>query len=260
MSWMDEKKVDVQIRIPGHWNTPGEFDASLSDGYRLDGNGNDLWLWLPDGGRAKLRAGDADPSFFRMWLQSCTREPTETEIAGVKSHATCIYMSMPAGNLRRSREVIQAAAEIVRAGGYGTFVDNSGIAHGALDWLDLADDCGEDGGGPFWAFVSTFGDPASLWTHGMQVLGYRDATMQRTGNDGADDFTVRNFLGYAYRSGRRISDGDEIGNDSGPSHVVRLIDDTVVEAEHPLHNPFGRYRLEPIGTKQPDEPASDASA
>jgi hypothetical protein len=250
MSWMDEKKVDVTIRVPGHWEEPRELLESLSEGYRLDGNGYDLWLWLPDGGRASLRAAPPDEQFFKMWLEGCTREPTETEIAGVQSYATSVHLTMPGGNLRRAREAIAVAAELIRAGGYGVFVDNSGIAHGALDWLDLADDCGEDGGGPFWAFVNTYGDDDTLWTHGMHVLGYRDADMPRSGRDpraeAKDDFAIRNFLGYAYRSGKRISDGEGVGDELGPTHVVRLVDDTRVEAPHAMHNPFGRFVLESV--------------
>lgn len=246
MSWMDEKPVDVTVRVPGHWDEPREFAESLSEGYRFDGSGHDLWLWLPDGGRASLRASEADKDFFRIWSGGCTREPTATEIAGVQSYSTNISVTMPGGNLRRARDIVQVVAEVIRAGGYGAFVDNSGIAHGALDWLDLADDCGDDGGGPFWAFINTYGDENTLWTHGMHVLGHRDAEMPRTGNDERDDFTVRNFLAYVYRSGRRVDEGDNVGDMNSPTHRVHLVDDTRVEAPHPMHNPLGRFVLEPL--------------
>lgn len=247
MSWMDEKKVDVTIRVPGFWDTPRQFANSLSDGYRLDGNGYDLWLWLPDGGRASLRATERDEGFFDVWLSGCTRQPTETEIAGVQNYRTNLLLTMPGGSLRRARELLKVSAELIRAGGFGAFIDNSGIAHGALDWLDLADGADdEDGGGVFWAFVNTYGDPAELWTHGMHVLGHRDAVMPRTGDDRKDDFTVRNFLAYAYRSGARINDGDPVGNDLGPSHTVRLIEDARVKPGHAMHNPWGRFQLEPL--------------
>jgi hypothetical protein len=250
MSWMDEKKIDVTVRVPGHWEEPKDFADSLPEGFRFDGNGHDLWLWFPDGGRAALRAMPPDDKFFDIWLNACTRAPSDTEIAGVQSYATLMCLTMPGGNLRRAREIVQAVAELIRAGGYGAFVDNSGLAHGALDWLDLADDCGDDGGGPFWAFVSTFGDDTNLWTQGMHILGFRDAVMPRTGNDDRDDFAIRNFLGYAHRSGRRVDEGDDVGDDLGPTYKVHLIDDALCPPEHPMHNPFGRYQLEPLPRAQ----------
>ncbi|MFT3786550.1 MAG: hypothetical protein QM770_10335 [Tepidisphaeraceae bacterium] len=238
--------VQITIRVPGPWETPQDLFNVLPEGFNLEGQGSEIWLTGPDGIRAALQARPRDEQFFPLWLEGCNREPTQTEVSGVKLYRHTVLLTMPGGSFDRAVQMLKAGAAILEAGGYGVFVDNSGIGHGASDWLDLTEDTGPDGGGPFWGFVNTFGDDENLWTHGMHVLGFRDAQMPRTGDDKKDDFHIRNFLAYTYRSGATIKDGDDLGDDLGPLYKVKLIDDDRIESNHPMFNPFGRYQLQPL--------------
>ena len=61
-----------------------------------------------------------------------------------------------------AKQSMAAAAAVLTAGGAGVFVDNSGITHGASDWLALLDSA--DNGGAYWAFfvVPTLGAATSV--------------------------------------------------------------------------------------------------
>lgn len=227
--------------------------AALPDGYRLGGDGESLWLETPpdaDGdapGRVPLFVHPFDPEFVRVFAGGCGRMPSERDRAGVEAHNALLCPVFPGGTAERAAAAVRHAAALIRAGGFGVFVDNSGLAHGSDDWLDLADAADdEDSGGAFWAFVNVYGAEDRLWSIGMHLFGHRDATLHdRGGDDAHDDFTLRNFLGYALRSGATIVDGHLLNDTSaGETLVASLVPDDEVPDAHPMHNPFGRYRLD----------------
>jgi len=238
--------VEIVVRVPGPWEGPGDLVARLPEGYTLSGDGESLALVTPDGARLPVNVFPADDDFLPVFAAGCTREPSDADKRGVETYRFNLCLTMPGGSLDKACTALRHTVALLDAGGHGVFVDNSGIAHGSDDWRDLANDTGLDGGGPFWAFILTFGDDEHIWTLGMHCLGLRDAIMPRTGDDRADDIEVRNFLAYSYRSGAVIEDGDVAGSPHAPMFRIRFEDDTATPPDHPMHNPFGRYRLVPL--------------
>ncbi|MEX0775258.1 MAG: hypothetical protein WD042_06035 [Phycisphaeraceae bacterium] len=247
---------EIVVRVPGPWLGPDDFDSRLPMGYKLGGDDEvELWLSTPDGQRLGVTIFPADDEFLEIFATSCKREPCDADKRGVETYRFNICLTMPGGSFTCAAAALRHTAALLDAGGHGVFVDNSGIAHGSNDWRDLAGDSEPDGGGPFWAFLVTAGSTKEVWTTGMHCLGYRDAIMPRTGDDRLDDFQIRNFLAYSYRSGAVIEEGHVagamLGGDSAhaqnvtPMFRIHLEDDTIVPAGHPMHNPYGRYRLAP---------------
>jgi len=237
----------VTLRIPGHWPAPEAFADALPDHCAVDGD----QLVLNDGSRFDLGACPADDEFFDIFITGCTRKPSDEEIAGVRDYTVNVLITGEGGSIEAAGRMLRAGAAALVAGGFGVFVDNSAIAHGRDDWLDLAADETDDGGGAFWGFVMVFGDARRVWSRGMAVLGYRDASMPRSDDEEMDDLLLRNFLAYAYRSGRTIHDGDLLTQ--GPLGDLRahLARDTKAPVGSPLHNPYGLYRLETPDTRAP---------
>lgn len=236
----------IDVRVPGPWLGPDDFDSRLPGGYTLSGDGEQHWLRTPDDQQLDLNVFPADDEFPGLFAGGCTREPSEADMRGVEHYRFNVCLSMPGGSFHRACAALRHTVALLDAGGHGVFVDNSGIAHGSDHWRDLANDTGDDGGGPFWAFLLTAGSKTEVWTIGMHCLGYRDAIMLRTGHDEFDDFQLRNFLAYSYRSGAVIHDGDAAGSEQAPMFHIHLEQDTLVPHDHPMHNPYGRYRLVPI--------------
>ena len=251
---------EVTLRIPGDWDGPAALAEALPEGVEI---GEEQRLVLPHGGSVEINALPADDEFLQVFASGCTREPTDEEKRGVENYAVNVCLTGPGGSFEAAERMVEAGAAILRAGGYGVFVDNSGIAHGRQDWLDLtggiehrrAQDGGEalnenDDGEAFWAFVMIYGDEQNVWSRGMQVMGCRDGVLPRSGDDEFDHFYLRNFLSYTYRSPKPVVDGDVmvdlVGEDPVPRFVARQAPDAYVPAESAMHNPYGLWRLEPI--------------
>ena len=167
----------------------------------------------------------------------------------IASHAVKVHVSGPGGSADAARAVMDAATALVRAGGYGVMVDNSGNAHGVDDWLALAGDT--QPGGLYWAYVSVTGARDEFFSAGMHCLGFRDAEILDPERLGAPDrnavgFLLHNFLGYVYQSGIPVIDGDALGDEESAMFCARAHPCTRFRAGSPSHNPYGVWRLEPI--------------
>ncbi len=124
------------------------------------------------------------------------------------------------------------------------FVDNCGSTHSPQDWLELAGDDGD--GGVYWALVHLAGGPEAMFSIGMHCLGCRDVELPNPPDPGRGMYVLHNFLGYSYRSGVTLADGDPIRSEEGPSHRLRAVACERFPAGTPFHNPYGVWVLEPF--------------
>jgi hypothetical protein len=143
---------------------------------------------------------------------------------------------------------MEGVAAVLSAGGAGVFVDNSGIAHGATDWLTLLDSA--DNGGLYWAFVMAVQSDAELYSMGMHVLGCRDAIIPRTDDHERDYRTLHSFLGYTAFSGAAIRDGDVVSDPVLPTFRAHAEPDDRTPTNAPMFNPYGRWRLVPVDVER----------
>jgi hypothetical protein len=136
-----------------------------------------------------------------------------------------------------------AAAAVIAAGGAGVFVDNSGVSHGATDWLALHNSA--DDGGVYWAFISEVQNETEVFSVGMHVLGFRDAIIPANGNREYDHRTLHSFLGYTAFSGKTLQEGEVVGDTVLPTFCVHSEPHDRVPETAPMFNPFGQWRLVP---------------
>jgi hypothetical protein len=231
---------EVTLRIPGAWSEPAEFFENLPSGCRCTEDG----LVLADGTEFELHALAADDDFPRIFAGSCSKLPTESEREQVESYKVNICLVGRGGSIDAAKRIMEAAAAVLAAGGAGVFVDNSGIAHGATDWLKLFD--GADDGGVYWAFISAVRSEEEIYSRGMHVLGFRDAVIPSTGNAEYDSRTLHSFLGYTAFSGATIQEGEIFGDAVLPTFQAYAEADDRVPAEAPMFNPYGQWRLVPV--------------
>ena len=235
---------EVILRIPGQWSGTDELEEMLPKGCRFDEEG----LHLPDGPTLEFKAMPSDNEFPEVFTSACRKPPSDEELQKVKNYKVNFCLAGPGGSLDAAKHMLKAGAAIVHTGGAGVFVDNSAMAHGRSDWLELAGD--EEVGGVFWAFVATVGGSVELWSLGMHVLGFRDAIIPRTGDDEADHFALNNFLGYLCESEQTIVEGDLLGDEETALYRVRNEPAERFPPGSPLHNPYGLWRLEPVEDEQ----------
>ena len=233
--------VQTTLRIPGAWSHPSELLDRLPAGFRV----SDDSLVLPDGAEIELVAIPPDEQFAEIFKASCRRPATDEELATISRYTVNVALSGPGGSLAAARTMMQAGAAIVRAGGAGVFIDNSGLAHGGDDWIAMADDGSSDA--LSFAFVSIFsgGDETrttgEIATMGMHVLGFPDLVMRRADGDAE---TIVEVIRYVAAGEKPIGDGHLLADDRGsPRFRVATISGDERTAGSPMSNPFGRLRL-----------------
>ena len=235
---------EVTMRIPGGWERPEEFFENLPRGCRCTANG----IALADGSEFELNALPADEDFPRIFASSCPKLPTDRECEQVENYKVNICLTGRGGSIDAAKRLMEAVAAVMAAGGVGVFVDNSGIAHGATDWLKLCDSA--DDGGVYWAFVMAVRSEQEVYSMGMHILGLRDAIIPSTGNAEYDSRTLHSFLGFAAYSGDALKDGEMVGDAMLPTFQLYSQADDRSPATAPMFNPYGRWRLERIDSER----------
>lgn len=231
----------VTLRIPGLWAHPKELIDRLPAGCRLTPEA----FFLPDGTRIEFGAMPADGQFAQIFRTSCRKPATEDELAVVDGYAVNVLLSGPGGSPQAARTMMLAGAAIVRAGGAGVFIDNSAVAHGGRNWLEMTEDAGPDA--LSFAFVAVVRGKTEAYTVGMHVLGLRDVVMKRSDAE-ADDFGIIDVLRYMTQSETPIGDRHLLADLNGPRFQAFTLAETAQElVGSPMYNPFGRLKLVSVG-------------
>jgi hypothetical protein len=228
--------VMIDLRIPGKWSHPKELIERLPAGCRLTPEA----LMLPDGTQVQFGAMAADDQFAQIFRSSCRQPALPDELATVDGYTVNVLLSAPGGSTEAARAMMRAGAAIVRAGGAGVFIDNSALAHGGQNWLEMTEDGGPDA--LSFAFVGIIRGQADVWTMGMHVLGLRDLVMKRADVE-EDGFDIIEVIRYLARAEKPIDDGHVIADLNGPRFQAYAQDSPAELAGSPMHNPFGRLML-----------------
>src|SRR5262245_40079532 len=228
--------VTIALRIPGSWSHPRELIERLPAGCRLTPEA----LVLPDATTIDFGAMAADDQFAEIFRSSCRQPAAADELATVDNYKVNICLMGAGGSLAAARTMMRAGAAMVRAGGAGGFIDNSALAHGGGNWLQVTDDGGPDA--LSFAFVSIVSGQAEAWTMGMHALGLRDVVMKRTDAE-KDEFGIIEVIRYMARCEKPVDDGHLLADLKGPRFQAFAQDDAKAPAGSPVHNPFGRLKI-----------------
>jgi hypothetical protein len=228
--------ITIALRIPGTWTQPQELIQRLPAGCRLTADE----LILPDATQVGFGAAAADGQFAQIFRSSCRQPATKEELATVDRYTVNVFLSGPGGSMQAARTMMQAAAVIVRAGGAGVFIDNSTLAHGGRNWLEMTDDGSPDA--LSFAFAAIIRGKTEVWTMGMHVLGLRDIVMNRADLE-VDGFDIVEVIRYLSRGEKPIDDGHVLADLGGPRFQAFVQDSPAQFARSPMHNPFGRLKL-----------------
>lgn len=228
--------LKIAFRIPGAWSHPGELLERLPEGFRLTPDD----LILPGGTQIEFVPMAPDDVFPRIFESSCRRPATDDELAVVARYTVNVGLTGPGGSMEAAVTMMQAAAAIVRTGGAGVFIDNSGLAHGGGDWIHLTEDGGSEA--VSFAYTSIVRGEHEVYTMGMQVMGFPDILM-RTSDIDEQGETMIDIIRYVCGGGRPIGVGHVLADEQGPRFQVVANTDDEFDADSPMHNPFGRLKI-----------------
>lgn len=226
----------ITLRIPGDWAHPGELVDRLPEGFRLTPEA----LSLPDGAQVEFIPMPPDDQFPQIFRSSCRRPPADEELAIVSRYTVNVGLTGPGGSRESALTMMQAGAAIVRAGGAGVFIDNSGLAHGGGTWIELADDGSPDA--LSFAFVAIIQGRQDVYTMGMQTMGFPDLLMRRSELDEHGD-TIIEIIRYVCGGDRPIDVGHVLADEQRPRFQITGTTADDLDPDSPMHNPFGRLRI-----------------
>jgi hypothetical protein len=237
-SSMNQHDADVRIilRIPGNWAHPAELLERVPDGVELTPEG----LVLPDGTELEWMPLLPDDQFPGIFRAACRADALQEELEVLDRYSVNIALTGPGGSLPSAAAMLRAGAAIIRAGGAGVFIDNSAVAHGGQDWLEMAEDGGVDA--ISYAFVNIIRGQSELSTMGMQVLGLPDLAMTSLDHP-ADTETMIEVIRYLCEADRPIGDGHVLADEDGARFRVVTTTGHAFEPGSPMHNPWGRFQL-----------------
>ena len=92
-----------------------------------------------DGDAVEVIPLPPDDEFPQVFAGACRRQLTRRDRETVERYGVNVCLAGPGGSLRAAIRMLRAGAAVVRAGGAGVFVDNSGRAHPSRDWLEFAE-------------------------------------------------------------------------------------------------------------------------
>lgn len=230
----EDTAVRTALRIPGNWSNPGELLARLPAGVRLTPD----TLILPDGEEIEFAPMPPDDQFPQIFRSSCRRPAADGELKILDGYTVNVGLIGPGGSLKAALTMLQAGAAIVRAGGAGVFIDNSGVAHGGQAWIEMAEDGGPDA--LSFAFVGIVRGRQEVWTMGMNVMGMPDLVMRSS--DAAPDAIIE-VVRYLASGEKPMGDGHVVADENGPRFQVVATSGDRFDAGSPMHNPFGRLKL-----------------
>lgn len=228
--------VEITLRIPGAWAQQAELLEQLPVGYRLTPEK----LILPDGAEIEIYPRPADGQFAQVFRTSCRRPATAREMDIVNRYTVNFCLAGPGGSKEAALRMLQAGAAIIHAGGAGVFIDNSALAHGGSDWIEMAEDGSPDA--ISFAFVSLIHGKQEARTMGMHVLGFPELVMRHT-DLGDDPDQIIEILRYVCNNDRPLGDGHIVVDEHGPRYIAKSIPGTEYQVGSPVHNPFGSLRM-----------------
>jgi hypothetical protein len=197
-------------------------------------------LILPDGTEIEFTPLPPDDQFARIFESSCRQPATRDEMEIVNSYTVNIGLIGPGGSMEAALTMMQAGAAIVRAGGAGVFVDNSAVAHGGGQWIEMTEDGSPDA--LSFAFVGIVRGQQEVWTTGMHVMGLPDVVMRRADHD-ADGDAIIDVIRYWCHGDKPVADGRLLAYEAGSGFQAMATSNDKFDAGSPMYNPFGRLKL-----------------
>ena len=172
-----DAEVTTILRIPGTWRHPSDLVARMPEGFRLTSQA----VILPDGTEIEYAPMPPDDMFAKVFQTACRHPAAAKEMRRVSRYTVNLGLSGPGGSMAAALTMMQAGGAIVRAGGAGVFIDNSALAHGGGDWLQMTEDGSWDA--VSFAFVNVVRTKREMRTVGMHVIGRPDFVLQHSDID-----------------------------------------------------------------------------
>ena len=233
------------ICIPGLWNTWEEFILSVIDSTNGEyiAAGNILM------NTKKNRHYTIDFCEYDYGMMDSFRyagmvtRVTDGFLVQIALHKHVIYISGQTGNLEEARHIASAADAVLKAGGIGIKIETTGKAFEKNKWCSMLESFEESNLYEMFVVDSIVNQDGSVYSCGMQNLGYKDTIT--SGDEFQTAVDLIKIFGYY-----QIVDKPTIQNKQTFSTVVDSPRYRITEELNQpyrghkyFENPFGMWRL-----------------
>lgn len=234
------EKTRVSLRVPGRWKSVAQLKEQLPEGFGIDVDR----LCLPGGRHVEFGPLPADSQFPSIFRQTCLHgAATREELRIIDSYTMNATVACEGGSYAAARQLLDAGAALVRAGGAGVFIDNSLMAHSGRDWTEMA--ASDELDVLFFAFVCPLRLRGEFQSFGMHIFGQPDGVLKEGSDNRATLRALESLLRELFHGQYLYQAGGTFRDPSGRTFHVRAEPCTAAAATHPIYNPHGRLRLEP---------------
>lgn len=239
---------EITLRIPGYWESLEQCVSQLPPCCRV----REDRLHVDDGPGLSLAALPADGEFPHVFRISARRPATQKELQQVADYRMNVGLIGRGGSMAAARRIMGAAAAVIEAGGAGVFIDNSLMSHGGEDWLELHRHS-DDRLAVYYTFVNIVRRSHGIESFGMQALGRRDCQLELSEDEEQFDLNLEAFEDFLRACCHEEEDWmthDRFFDAAGREFALEPIEDgSLFHAEHPIVNPYGRWRMRQCGVE-----------
>lgn len=233
------------ICIPGNWNTWDEFILSIAASTNLEylAAGNILMnVKMKRHYTIEFCEYDERMKESFKYAGMVTRV-TDNFLDQIANHKHVIYISGNTGNLEGAEHIAFAAEAILKAGGIGIKIETTGKAFEKEKWCSMLESFEESNLYEMFVIDSIVSEDGSVYSCGMQNLGYKDTIISTEEFQTAVDMIK--IFGYYQIVDKPVIQNRQTFSRSIDSPIYRITEEynQPYKSDQQFENPFGMWRL-----------------
>jgi hypothetical protein len=168
---------------------------------------------------------------------------TDNSLCNIGNHKHVIYISGSTGNLEEAEHIAFAADAILKAGGLGVKIETAGKAFEKDKWHSFLESFKEANLYEMFVLDSIINEDGSVYSCGMQNLGYKDTIV--SGEEFQNAVDLIKIFGYYQIIDKPTIQNRQTFSTSIESPKYRITDELNQpnEGHEQFENPFGMWRL-----------------
>ena len=241
----ESKLPQVVIGVPGQWTNDAEIVSSIAEnsgGYLFAGS---VLINIESKWSCMLEVYDHEPQMRRAFEIAGFGRIDDSELQAIDEHTHTLYLSGDGGSFDSARNLMNAAAALLKCGGLAVKIESTGIAHSAEAWNQLTND--NLLLALLNAYVTYVGDEGEFYSCGMHNIGFRDAVVTADLPPDEAASLLHQFLRYIAIEDPAIYDNETFSVDEdSPRYQLCKAPCTMFPPEDLFHNPYGIWQLSPV--------------
>ena len=233
------------ICIPGNWEDWSEFIISLvgatNGEYLAVGN---ILMNTSTKHYYEIEMCERDERMMKAFsVAGMVNRVSEKFLEEIGDHKNVIYISGDTGNLNDATHIAYAAQAILKTGGLGIKIETAGKAFEKDQWIDLLENFEESNLYQMFVLDSLIDEDGTVYSCGMQNLGYRDTIV--SGEEFQDAVDLIKVFGYYQIIDKPlIKDGQTFSVDAeAPIFRITNEPNQPYLGDERFGNPNGMWRL-----------------